>query len=66
MVLLIMNSIDILEELRMLIMIMKFFDERLHEEAIAQRLHPATGLMQREIIGTTDTTPTRIQACCLR
>ena len=42
MVFLIMNSIDILEELRMLMMIMTNFVERLHEEAIEQRLHQAT------------------------
>ena len=45
MVFLIMNSIDILEELRMLMMIMTNFVERLHEEAIKQRLHQAKGLM---------------------
>ena len=66
MVFLIMNSIDILEELIMMMMIMTNFVERLHEEAIEQRLHQATGLMQRKIIGTTDTTPTRNQACCSR
>ena len=42
MVFLIMNSIDILEELRMLMMIMTNVEERLHEEAIAQWLHQAT------------------------
>ena len=61
MVFLNMNSVDILEELRMLMMIMTSFVERLHE-AIEQRLHQATGLMQRKIIGTMDTTPTQNQA----
>ena len=46
MVFLIMKSIDILEELGMLMMITTNFAERLHEEAIEQRLHQAKGLMQ--------------------
>ena len=66
MVFLNMNSTDILEELRMFMMIMTNFVERLHEEAIEQRLHQATGLMQRKIIGTTDTKPIRNQDCCSR
>ena len=66
MVFLNMNSTDILEELRIFMMIMTNFVERLHEEAIEQQLHQATGLMQRKIIGTTDTTPTHNQACCSR
>ena len=61
-----MNSTDILEELRMLMMIMTNFVERLHEEAIEQRLHQAKGLMKQKIIGTTNTTPIRNQACYLR
>ena len=59
MVFLNMNSTDILEELRMLMMIMTNFVERLHEESIEHRLHQATRPMQRNIIGTTDMTPTR-------
>ena len=66
MVFFIMNSIDILEELRMPMMITTIVVERLHGEAIQQRLHQAKGLMQQKIIGATDTTQTRNQACCLR
>ena len=66
MVFLNMNSTDILEELRIFMMIMTNFVERLHEEAIEQQLHQATGLMQRKIIGTTDTTSTRNQGCYSR
>ena len=66
MVLLNMNSTDILEELKMLMMIMTNFVERLHEEAIEQRLHQAKGLMKQKIIGTTNMTPIRNQACYLR
>ena len=42
------------------------FVERIHEEAIDQRLHQAKGLMQQKIIGATDTTQTRGQVCCSR
>ena len=42
---LIMDSIDILEEPRMLMMIMTNFVERIHEEAIEQRLHQAKGVL---------------------
>ena len=66
MVFLIKNLIDIPEETKRLMMIMTNFVERLHEEAIEQRLHQAKGLLQRKIIGSTDTTPTQDQACCLR
>ena len=45
MALIIKNSIDILEGVKMLMMIMTNFVERLHEEAIEQRLHQAKGLM---------------------
>ena len=41
----IMYLIDILEELKMLMMITTIFVERLHGEAIEQRLHQAKGLM---------------------
>ena len=62
----IMNPIDILEGLKMLMMITTNFVERLHEEAIEQRLHQSKGLMQQKIIGATDTTQTRGQVCCSR
>ena len=55
----IMYLIDILEEFKMLLMITTNSVERLHEEAIEQRLHQAKGLMQQKIIGSTDTTQTR-------
>ena len=42
----IMTPIDILEGFKMLMMITTNFVERLHEEAIEQRLHQAKGLMQ--------------------
>ena len=58
MVCLIMNSIDILKGVKILMMITTNFVERLHEDAFEQRLHPAKGLMQREIIGSTETTQT--------
>ena len=61
-----MNSIGIMEGVKMLMMIMTNFVERLHEEVIEQRLHQVKGLMQHKIIGTMDTTPTRHQACCVR
>jgi hypothetical protein len=66
MALIIMKSIDILEGVKTLMMITTNFVERLHEEAIEQRLHQAKGLMQRKIIGTTDTTQTWNQVCCSR
>ena len=58
----IMYLIDILEEFKMLLMITTNSVERLHKEAIKQRLHQAKGLMKRKIIGSTDTTQTRKQA----
>ena len=66
MVFLIMNSIDILEELRMLMVIVAIFVGRPHKEAIEQRLHQAKGLMQQKIIGATDITQTWGQVCCSR
>lgn len=66
MALIIMSSIDILEGVKMLMMITTNFVERLHEEAIEQRLHRAKGLMQGKITGTTDTTQTRNQVCYSR
>ena len=66
MVFLIMNTIDILEELRMLMMIMTNFVERFHGDVIGHRRHQAKGRMERKVIETTDTTQTRNQACCLR
>jgi hypothetical protein len=38
-----MNSIDILEEVKILMTIMTNFVERYHEDAIEQRQHPAKG-----------------------
>ena len=46
MTLIIMNTIVILEGVKMLMMITTNFVERLHEEAIEQRLHQAKGPMQ--------------------
>ena len=67
MALIIMNSIDILEGVKMLMMMIRTnFVEWLHEEVIEQRLHQAKGLMQQKIIGTMDMTSTQHQACCLR
>ena len=45
MALIIKNSIDILEGVKMLMMIMTNFVKRLHEEAVEQWLHQATRLM---------------------
>ena len=59
-------DIIILEGVKMLMMITTNLVERLHEEANKQKLHQGKGLMQRKIIGTTDTIETRIQVCCSR
>ena len=48
--LIIKNTINNPEGVKMLMMITTNFVERLHEEAIEQRLHQAKGLMQRKII----------------
>ena len=66
MALIIKNSIDILEGVKMLMMITTFCCRGVHEEAIDQRLHQAKGLMQQKIIRATDTTQTRGQVCCSR
>ena len=66
MVFLIMNTIDILEELRMLMTIMKSFVERFHEDVIGRRWHQVKGMMKRKVNGTRGTTQTRNQACCSR
>ena len=66
MALIIKNSIDILEGVKMLMMFTANFVKRLHKEAMGQRLHQAKGLMQRKIIGSASTKPTRDQACCSR
>ena len=63
MVFLIMNSIDILEELRMLMMIMKIFVERFHGDVIRRRWHQVKGMMKRNVLGTMSMTQARIQAC---
>ena len=44
----------------------QFVVERIHEEAIDQRLHQAKGQMQQKIIGATDMIQTRNQAYCPR
>ena len=66
MVFLAMNSVDISEEAKVLMVITTNFVERLYEDAIEERRHQATGRMKRKAIGTTDTTQTRNQACCSR
>ena len=66
MVFFIMNSIDILKGVKMLMMITTHFVERLHKEAIEQRLHQAKGQMHQKTIGATDTIQTRGQVCCSR
>ena len=48
MVFLAMNSIDILEEIKILRMIMTNFVERLYEDAIEQRRHQAKGIDEAE------------------
>ena len=62
MILIIINSTNILEGVKMLMMIMAIFVGRLQEEAIELRLHQANGLKQQKIIGPTDTTETQNQA----
>ena len=66
MLFLIMNSIDILEDLGMLMMITTHFVERFQEDVTDQRCHQVNGMMKREVIETTDTIQTRNQACCSR
>ena len=39
---------------------------RYYEEAIEQRPHQAKGMVKQKLIGTTDATQARNQACCLR
>ena len=63
MVFLFMNSIDILEGVD------DDHDtivERFHADVVNQRRHQVKGMMKQEVIGTTVTTQTRTQACCLR
>ena len=50
MVFLIMNSIDILERFKMLMMITTNFVDRLQGEVIEPPLHQVKGLMQQKII----------------
>ena len=40
--------------------------ERFHADVVNQRRHQVKGMMKQEVIGTTVTTQTRTQACCLR
>ena len=58
MVFLIMNSIDIQEGVKMLMMITTNFVERLHEDAIARRRHQAKGMVKQKVIGAMGTTQT--------
>ena len=66
MVFLIMNSIVILEGVKMLMMITRNFVESLHEDVINRRRHQVKGMIKRKVIRTTVTTQTRNQACCSR
>ena len=65
MVFLLKNSIDILEQGSILMVITTNFVERLYEDAIEQQRHQAKGMMKRKVIGTTDVTQAQNQACCL-
>ena len=49
-----MNLIDILEGVKMLMMITTNFVERLHEDAIARRRHQAKGMVKQKAIITVD------------
>ena len=40
--------------------------ERFHADVVNQRRHHVKGMMKQEVIGTTVTTQTRTQSCCLR
>jgi hypothetical protein len=44
----------------------KFLSRGTYEDAIVQRRHQAKEMMKRKVLGTTDTTQARNQACCLR
>ena len=66
MVFLIINSIDILEEHQNVDGDHDTFVERFHADVVNQRRHQVKGMMKQEVIGTTVTTQTRTQACCLR
>ena len=66
MVFLIMNSIDILEELRMLMMIMTHLSrDFMKMQSIGDDIK-LKGMMKRKVIGTMGTTQTRNQFCCSR
>ena len=60
------NSIDIFEEHQNVDVDHDTFVKRIHEDVINQRRHQVKGMMKQEVIGTTVTTRTRTQACCLR
>ena len=66
MVFLIINSIDILEEHQNVDGDHDTFVERFHEDVIDPRSQQVKRMMKQEVIGTTVTTRTRTQACCLR
>ena len=59
MVFLIMNSIDILEGVKMLMMITTNFVERLHEDAITRRRHQAKGMVKQKVTITIDKMPSQ-------
>ena len=65
MIIITMNSIHILEEVKILTMITTNFVERFNEEVIYQRRHLAKGMMTRKVIGTTDMTQDQILSCCV-
>ena len=58
-VFLIMNSIGILEGVKLLMMTMTNFVERLHEDAIARRRHQAKGMVNQKTIITIDKMPSQ-------
>ena len=55
----IMNLIDILEGVKMLMMITTNFVERLHEDAITRRRHQAKGMVKQKAIITIDKMPSQ-------
>ena len=65
MVFLLRNSIDILEQGSILMVITTHFVERLYEDAIEQQRHQAKGMMKQRLLEPR-TTQARLQACCSR
>ena len=64
MVFLIMNSIDIQEGVKMLMMITTNFVKRLHEDVIDRRCPQVKGMIKRKVNGTEGMTQIPRQACC--